>query len=176
MAGPASGFSSTLAAGLSRLILWLATAAFCISLAIACTLGQPAPPQTTPAGAPGPTPGSPAPAASSAHPPSHDNAQATAPAPPAPRPMPADASRGLSYARAACAECHQVEASGRESPYSGAPAFHRIALTPGMTSMALNVWLHTSHPSMPNLIVPRDRLDDLLAYFVYLRSEARTGQ
>jgi hypothetical protein len=42
---------------------------------------------------------------------------------------------------------------------------------PGMTSIALNVWLHTSHPTMPNLLVEPDRIDDLSAYLETLKSD-----
>jgi hypothetical protein len=33
-----------------------------------------------------------------------------------------------------------------------------------MTGMALTAWLTTSHPTMPNLIIEADRMDDLVAY------------
>lgn len=81
--------------------------------------------------------------------------------------------RGLDYARAACADCHQVEPEGATPPYSKAPAFSDVAMTPGMTSIALLAWLHTSHPNMPNLVIPRDRVDDLLAYFQALRAAGK---
>jgi hypothetical protein len=83
-----------------------------------------------------------------------------------------DAERGKAYARRACAECHEVEPGIPAAPHAAAPDFSSIAATPGMTAMALNVWLTTSHPTMPNLIVPQKEKEDLMAYFAALR-EAR---
>jgi hypothetical protein len=42
-----------------------------------------------------------------------------------------------------------------------------------MTRIALNVWLHTSHPSMPQLIIDPERIDDLAAYLATLRNTER---
>lgn len=142
----------------SRIALWLGIAAFCAALAVACSVAQP-PDAPATAEAP-PVPSAPA---------APQPAVAKAPAPA----LGTAATRGRDYARAACADCHQVEPTGPEPPYSGAPAFHKVAVTPGMTTIALLAWLHTSHPSMPNLVVPRDRLDDLLAYFEYLRATGK---
>lgn len=76
-----------------------------------------------------------------------------------------DADRGLSYARCACAECHLVEKGERaQGRLLRGPSFERVAAVPGMTGMALTAWLTTSHPTMPNLIIEADRMDDLVAY------------
>jgi mono/diheme cytochrome c family protein len=76
---------------------------------------------------------------------------------------------GLRYAQQSCASCHAVAAGQSLSPNPSAPAFDTVANTPGMTGIALNVWLHTPHPSMPNLIVDSDRIDDLSAYLATLK-------
>lgn len=101
--------------------------------------------------------------------------------PPAPAPAPpvvtdgASPSRGLAYAQSACASCHAVEAGQTTSPNPEAPPFEVIANLPGMTPTALNAWLHSPHPSMPNLIVaPNDR-GDVAAYFESLRRGAGRG-
>jgi hypothetical protein len=53
-----------------------------------------------------------------------------------------------------------------------APSFTAIANLPGMTETALNAWLHSAHPTMPNLIVaPEDRAD-LYAYLESLKRGA----
>ena len=79
-------------------------------------------------------------------------------------------SRGLNYARAHCAECHGVETTTDDfAPNIDAPDFSVVANTPGMTERAVGVWLTTSHPTMPDLIIaPADR-DDLAAYIMSLR-------
>ena len=83
------------------------------------------------------------------------------------------ASRGLVYARAACAQCHAVAVSEPRSPNPDAPPFVVIANLPGMTPTALNAWLHSAHPTMPNLIVaPADRAD-LAAYLASIRRGER---
>ena len=91
---------------------------------------------------------------------------------PAVPPLPAgDAALGRAYAEAACASCHAVAPGENFSPHMQAPAFIDIANTPGMTHRALDVWLHSVHPSMPHLIVERERIEDLSAYLATLQRE-----
>ena len=80
--------------------------------------------------------------------------------------------QGLRIARAACAECHLVEKMpGEQSPNLIAPTFERIANTPGMNGAALTAALHTSHESMPNIIITGSDLSDVIAYVLSLRKE-----
>lgn len=76
---------------------------------------------------------------------------------------------GQAHARETCARCHAVEPGEEISPYPGAPAFEQLAETPGMTGMALNVWLHSAHEEMPHLMVDRDDVEDLSAYITSLK-------
>lgn len=77
---------------------------------------------------------------------------------------------GLVYAAEACGGCHAVAAGETHSPNVKAPAFQVIADTPGMTPMALNVWLHTPiHRDMPYVRVAADQLDPLVEYVYSLR-------
>ena len=48
------------------------------------------------------------------------------------------------------------------------PAFRDIANTPGMTGTALRVFLRTSHPKMPNLILTPEETEDAIAYILSL--------
>ena len=50
-----------------------------------------------------------------------------------------------------------------------APSFKKIANTPGMSVTALTVWSRTTHPTMPNLIIEPDDMDDLIAYILSLK-------
>ena len=52
-------------------------------------------------------------------------------------------------------ECHAVQAGEKVSPDPAAP---RVANSSGMTGLALVVWLQSSHPTMPNLMVPPDNV------------------
>jgi len=78
--------------------------------------------------------------------------------------------RGRSYAERVCAECHAV-APGKRSPRPDAAGFAVIANTPGMTAMALAIWLQTPHREMPHIVVaPQDR-DDVINYIRSLKAE-----
>jgi len=76
--------------------------------------------------------------------------------------------RGLDYARRVCADCHAVE-PGTTFLFSDIPSFQDVANSEGMSPRALVVWLTTSHPNMPDLIVPPDDMDDVIAYIMSLR-------
>ncbi len=80
-----------------------------------------------------------------------------------------DVGKGLAYAIDHCAECHAVVRGKHLSPAPQAPAFEDIAKTPGMTGTALTVWLRTSHPTMPNFIIPPSQVDSLIAYILSLQ-------
>jgi tetratricopeptide (TPR) repeat protein len=82
-----------------------------------------------------------------------------------------DARKGLSYAQKVCATCHNVLRTEAASPNSRAPAFKRIANTPGMSITALTVWSRTTHPTMPNIVIEPNDMDDLIAYILSLRDQ-----
>jgi mono/diheme cytochrome c family protein len=77
--------------------------------------------------------------------------------------------RGLAGARANCAGCHAIVRGEQSSPNPVAPSFQRVANTPGMTALALNHLLHSSHESMPLIIVPPEDQWHLVAYILSLR-------
>lgn len=85
-----------------------------------------------------------------------------------------NADDGFAYAHAHCAECHGVESAADDfSPNVDAPDFSEVANTPGMTERALRVWLQTSHPTMPNFIIPANVRDDLVAYIMSLKVDSK---
>ena len=63
-----------------------------------------------------------------------------------------------------CSECHVV-VPRRFMPQrsGGAPDFVDIANETGTTAMALLVFLHTPHASMPNLVLTNDQSNDVIA-------------
>ena len=79
------------------------------------------------------------------------------------------AGRGLALAQQVCARCHGVEKQQTQSPNGDAPAFQAIASVPGMTATALSAALHTSHQTMPNLVLDPDELADIVAYILSLK-------
>ena len=81
-----------------------------------------------------------------------------------------DVAAGHAFARNACRPCHAVEAEQRApSMMVIGPAFRDIANTSGMTATAIRVFLRTSHPKMPNLILTPEETDDVIAYILSLR-------
>lgn len=80
--------------------------------------------------------------------------------------------RGLEVARAHCASCHAVERGERSSPNPFAPPFGRVANTPGITAIALNHLMNSSHESMPLIILPPDEQWHLVAHILSLRDRS----
>ena len=46
-----------------------------------------------------------------------------------------------------------------------------VANTPGMTELALTVWLQSSHPTMPNIVLKQDDLRNVVAYIRSLETD-----
>jgi mono/diheme cytochrome c family protein len=81
-----------------------------------------------------------------------------------------DIAAGHAFAREACKACHIVEAEeGSSRMIVIGPAFRNIANTPGMTATAIRVFLTSSHPKMPNLILTPEEIADVSAYILSLR-------
>jgi mono/diheme cytochrome c family protein len=80
----------------------------------------------------------------------------------------ADAAAGEAYAEQVCAQCHAIHRTGL-SPEPAAPPFRNVAATPGITETALRVWLSTSHPTMPNIVVEPQDMDNVIAYISTLK-------
>lgn len=77
--------------------------------------------------------------------------------------------RGLAVARANCASCHAIERGEKSSPNPLSPPFGFVANIPGMTAIALNHLMHSSHDTMPLIILPPDEQWHLVAYILSLR-------
>ena len=82
----------------------------------------------------------------------------------------ADLARAQQIVTQVCAACHAVLANEQHSPLPQAPTFQSVANTPGMTELALSVWLQSSHPTMPNIILEQDDLRNVVAYIRSLKS------
>ena len=76
------------------------------------------------------------------------------------------------FAREACNACHVVEfEQGAFRRFVIGPAFRDIANTPGMTATALQVFLTSSHPRMPNLLLTPEEKANVVAYILSLRDQ-----
>jgi mono/diheme cytochrome c family protein len=80
---------------------------------------------------------------------------------------PADPQAGFEYAQTYCATCHAI--SEEKSPLPQAPRFRNVADQPGITATALQVWMQTSHPTMPNIIVAPNDMRNVIAYIISLK-------
>lgn len=78
------------------------------------------------------------------------------------------AAAGHRLADAWCKDCHSIEAATAGAT-SGPPDFTGIANRASTTALSLKVFLQTSHPSMPNLILKPAETDDLVSYILSLK-------
>lgn len=84
---------------------------------------------------------------------------------------PGDPVAGLDYARAICADCHDVERDWDERAAFYGPPFVDIAALPSTTEMSLKVFLRTPHENMPDLILSDGDRDNVISYILSLRQE-----
>ncbi len=75
---------------------------------------------------------------------------------------------GRRLAEAWCASCHAIEPRSGGAK-TGAPDFAAVANMPSATELSLKVFLRTSHPNMPNIILTGEQTDDLVNYILSLR-------
>ena len=80
-----------------------------------------------------------------------------------------DPGRGMEFALTTCASCHGVRSTDRSSPRPNTVTFKQVANAPGMTGIAINVFLQTPHQSMPNLIIEERDRADVITYIVSLK-------
>ncbi len=80
-----------------------------------------------------------------------------------------DPGRGMEFALKTCASCHGVRSTELSSPRPNTVTFKVVANAPGMTGIAINVFLQTPHRSMPDLIIEERDRADVIAYIVSLR-------
>ena len=86
------------------------------------------------------------------------------------QPFSGDPIPGRWIAKRLCSSCHQtlpMAFSGKPNP----PSFQSIADLPSTTRISLNVFLHSSHRNMPNIIVEGEESDDLIAYILSLKQK-----
>ena len=83
-------------------------------------------------------------------------------------PVAGDPQAGRAYALKNCASCHMVS-PGQSPPAHTGPSFQAIADMRSTTEMSLHAFLTTTHPRMPNYIVPPNDGQDVIAYILSLR-------
>jgi mono/diheme cytochrome c family protein len=83
--------------------------------------------------------------------------------------IPGNPIAGEQLARLQCAECHLLPGGARATA-SGIPSFQAIASEPRVTALSLNAFLQTPHDRMPNIMLTRREIDDLVAYILSFKS------
>lgn len=78
-----------------------------------------------------------------------------------------DPQAGYEYAKGVCSVCHGI--SAEKSPMPKATRFREVADRPGVTGTALRVWMETSHPTMPNIIIAKQDMLNVIAYMLSLK-------
>lgn len=81
-----------------------------------------------------------------------------------------NATRGWKLAIRTCSGCHWVSHEGKSGRIR-APTLSTIANTKGMSAMALNVALLTSHRSMPNIVLNAQERADVIAFILTLKTD-----
>jgi mono/diheme cytochrome c family protein len=87
-----------------------------------------------------------------------------------------DAASGRQIVTTQCSSCHRVlpmlfpdkgdpSSADKDAP----PSFQSIADLPSTTGLALNVFLHSNHKNMPNLILSKPEANDVIAYILSLK-------
>jgi mono/diheme cytochrome c family protein len=71
-----------------------------------------------------------------------------------------DSAEGRRLAQQWCSACHGAS--------DAVPSLETIANRPGRTPYTLRAWLMEPHPPMPNFSLPREQIDDLVAYLTSL--------
>ena len=76
---------------------------------------------------------------------------------------------GRKLAEAWCSSCHAIDAGGSRAQTTTAPDFVAVANMPSTTELALTVFLQSSHPTMPNVVLTAEQRGDLVNYILSLK-------
>jgi mono/diheme cytochrome c family protein len=76
---------------------------------------------------------------------------------------------GRAFAIQNCHECHDVGNGKKLLSGLNGPAFRDVANQAATSPLSLRVFLTSSHPPMPNFILSRTEIDNVIAYILSLR-------
>jgi mono/diheme cytochrome c family protein len=79
-----------------------------------------------------------------------------------------DPESGRRLALATCQLCHQIDTK-QAAPKDEAPSWPAIANMPSTTALSLAVFLQTNHRNMPNFVLTKSEIEDLIAYILSLK-------
>jgi cytochrome c len=75
---------------------------------------------------------------------------------------------GHKLAEAWCKACHAIDATTAGTSNNAAD-FVAVANMPSTTELSVKVFLRSSHPSMPNLVLTPEQTSDIASYILSLR-------
>lgn len=94
------------------------------------------------------------------------------------QPLGGDPASGRQIATAQCSSCHRVlpmlfpdKGDSSSADKDAPPSFQSIADLPSTTGLALNVFLHSNHKNMPDIILSKPEADDIIAYILSLKKK-----
>ncbi len=92
------------------------------------------------------------------------------------QPVNGDPASGRQIAATQCSSCHRVlpmvlpdRGDSPAADKDGPPSFQSIADLPSTTGLSLNVFLHSNHRNMPNLVLSHADSDDVIAFILSLK-------
>jgi cytochrome c len=83
-----------------------------------------------------------------------------------------DPAAGKRIATNSCSGCHQIDVRARDTTNDPIPSFQAIAAMPSTTMLAINVFLRTSHKTMPNIQLSETEISGIGAYILSLRPQS----
>ena len=82
----------------------------------------------------------------------------------------AAAPRGEDLAQSWCSQCHALKPE-QSSANPAAPRFPDVAAEASITEYSLRAFLKTPHPTMPNIMMKPDDMDDIVSYILSLKPQ-----
>ncbi len=86
------------------------------------------------------------------------------------QPLGGDPASGQKIATRLCSSCHRVLPMTFADD-ADAPSFQSVADLPSTTGYSLNVFLHSNHNNMPDLILSNTESADVVAYILSLKKK-----
>jgi mono/diheme cytochrome c family protein len=70
-----------------------------------------------------------------------------------------------------CSECHLVARDQTDPASDAVPSFFEVADRSSTTEMSLRAFLTSPHGNMPNIMLTREQIDEVVAYILSLRGQ-----
>lgn len=88
--------------------------------------------------------------------------------------LPGDAAQGYMFALDSCAQCHIVTDPQAPPLVLAVPSFFDIANDRTTTALSLRAFLQTPHNRMPDVMLKRTEIDNVISYILSLRGRVRS--